>query len=496
MGEPSVSRAVLAGVFFAVLTATHGISLILAVILVLVLFVLINVENALNSSHLMIRFRQIVSPGGKYCDNSDLSAASLGSTPFFRLSSRVGLSVIVGFFISAWIIIPILAHYDLRGIITGWGHTPLLRRMADIWAGHILFQHAVSVSVFFGLIYGVWRYVCGRQFALSLVLAPFAFLGLGELFNFFAPGNVVSQQIPNRGLGVAGLIAIFPLAALVTTLSQLSGKLKAFVAIGFAAAFVFVTLDKLRPMIRSVTPTPVAFEAAAEIKKLVPQGARFAMQRDFPDEIRVVGMSHPDFWMAWQSGKSTLNVFNVESSSTPTPAYTPDSMTNQPPEQVADKLSRYGVSHVLLINQTKALTLLESERFNLVWQRPPMAILAVVPKQGQPNPASLVATECPSQAKLVSQDTERLRFVVETEAPCNATFAVGWSPKWLARIDGERVKVGKTEEGLLMVKLKTGSQEVALDFSEDIWDHLGRLLSMLAVITVAIYGWKRSRVKV
>lgn len=489
--EPSTYRALLAGVLFALLVATHGISLILATTLVLILLVLMLIDGKITSWITGLKSRGFFSRLDKYCDDTDIDTAPLNVKSTLQLSGWIGWSAIVALAVSAWIVIPIVVHYDLRGILTGWGHTPFLHRLSDIWNGHILFQRSVSFFVAVGLIYGLWRVVCGRYLAFTLVLAPFAFLGLGEVFTFLAPENVISQQIPNRGLGLAGLLAVFPLAALITTVTRPAGKFKNFLAVGLATVFVIITVDKLRPAIRAVTPTPVALAAAAELRKLVPDGARYAMQRDFPDEIRVVGMSHPDFWMAWQSGRNTLNVFNVESSSTPTPAYAPDSMTKQPPDQVADKLSSYGVTHIVLVNQAKASMLLASPRFNLVWQSPPMAILVILPRVGQPNPASLLATECPSQAKLINSDPEHLRISVETTASCNATIAVAWSPKWAVHLDNEIIKISRTEEGLLTLPLTAGAHTISLDFQQDGWDQLSILISFFACFFIFLYGWRR-----
>lgn len=490
MSKPSAYRALLAGVLFALLAATHGISLILAAALLPVLFVLIFMDSAIRSLISRSRFRQFLAKLDKYCDKPEEGATPLNLKPALQLSGWIGFSAIVAMAMSAWIVIPILVHYDLRGMLTGWGHTPFWHRLSDVWNGHILFQRGVSFWVAIGLVYGLWRVICGRSLALSLVLAPFAFLGLGEILAFLAPANVISQQIPNRGLGLAGLLAVFPLAAFITTVTRPAGRFKKLLAVAVAAVFVIIAVDKLRPVVRTVTPTPVALAAAAELRRLVPDGARYAMQRDFPDEIRIVGMNHPDFWMAWQSDRYTLNVFNVESSATPTPAYAPDSMTKQPPDKVADSLSSYGVTHVLLVNQEKASMLLASPRFNLVWQSTPMAILAVIPRHGQPNPASLLATECPAQAELIDPDPEHLRISVKATASCSATIAAAWSPKWTGRLDDKPVKIGRTAEGLLALHLPAGTHTIALDFHQDVWDQLGIIITVLACLAVVVYGWR------
>ena len=493
MVKPSAYRALLAGVLFALLAATHGISLILAVAILPVLLVLIVMESQMQVWLSRSRLSGLQSSLIKYCDTSDCELRRAKLVPISQLAWWVGLTALVAIALSAWIVIPLLVHYDLRGMLTGWGHTPLLQRLSDIWNGHILFRNGVSVWVVIGLVYGLWRVICGRPLALALVLAPLAFMCLGELFTVFAPENVISQQIPNRGLGLAGLLAVFPLAALMTTIARLMGKFQNFFAAVIGSVFIMVAMSDIRPMVRSVTPTPVAFEAAAELQKLVPDGARYAMQRDFPAEIGIVGMSHPDFWMAWQSKRNTLNVFNVESSTTPTPAYAPDSMTTRPPEQVADDLSRYGVTHILLVNLEKATMLLAAPRFKLVWQNAPLAIVAVIPRDGQPNPSSLLATQCPSQARLINSDPELLSIAVTMAKPCSATIAVAWSPKWVGSLDGAPIKLSRTQEGLLTLSLPAGTHAISLRFQQDGWDKISTLISALGWLLILAVGWKWRR---
>ena len=53
------------------------------------------------------------------------------------------------------------------------------------------------------------------------------------------------------------------------------------------------------------TPAPMLRELAVQLAAHVPDGARFVTQRDFPNERRITGVSHPDFWLPWASGRDT-----------------------------------------------------------------------------------------------------------------------------------------------------------------------------------------------
>ena len=403
-------------------------------------------------------------------------------------------SCLVAFALSAWILIPLVAHLDLRGMITGWGHTPLVQRAGDIWHGRILFAPGTALWILIGSCYCVVRSLRGQKLALPLALGPILFLLLGELCHFVSPGNVVSQQIPNRGLGYAGLIGMYGLAMLIAGAAQrlgLWGNIVIFAAILY---FTVTPLYEWRGNIRTVSPTPAAFAAAHELNRLVPPNARYVMQRDFPQEIKQFGMSHPDFWMAWQSRRNTLNVFNVESSTTPTPAYYCDKMLTDLPEQAADNLTRYGVTHVLLTNTKKATGMLTSPRFRMAWQDSEIAILTVLPKDGQPEPLSLLSDSVPIQAKRINSDPEHI--IIRTNSPFNgiATVAVAWSPKWLAILDQRPVSLVKDQEGLLSFSLPAGNHTLMIDFCKDIWDYIGMTISMLALPTVLLaIGWQIMR---
>ncbi|MEI6703479.1 MAG: hypothetical protein WCL71_08080, partial [Deltaproteobacteria bacterium] len=380
--NPSKSNILLAGVWIALLTVSHGISMILLCVIMSVLLVLIVLESRIHA------FRGY----DGFADLDSCIKETEALVPYF-----VGAGL-VAFALSAWILIPLIAHLDLRGMITGWGHTPSLQRAGDILYGRILFVPGTAPWVLLGMCYCLVRSFRGQKLALPMALGPILFLLLGEVLFFISPANLVSQQVPNRGLGYAGLIGIFCVAALIAGASRRLGIWGNIIIFSVVLYFTVAPLSEWRKNIRSVNPTPAAFAAAFELKRVVPPDARYVMQRDFPEEIGQFGMSHPDFWMAWQTGRNTLNVFNVESSITPVPAYYCDTMITESPEKAADKLARYGVTHVLLINTQKAPGMLLSPRFRKIWDSPPMAILSVVPADGQPDPSSLLTCTVPVQA--------------------------------------------------------------------------------------------------
>ncbi len=351
----------------------------------------------------------------------------LGSVrPVGRLVAAAGLAA----GLAAFWLVPSLAHRDLRGPLTTFVVDPALpERLDQIVHTAVLFQPGVIWLVLAGWLFGVWRVVRGQRWALGLAAAPLLYLVIADLFLRWNPRNLVSLQLMNRGLGYVGLIALLPLAAL---LSQIVASwpwrrvgLAGAAALAGAVALV-VASGSVRGVVRQQEPAAQLRAMAAELSRVVPPGARFAAQRDFPRELATAGVSHPDFWLAWASGRDTLNIFNVESSTTPGPDYEPDRMTGQAPDEAADELLRLGVSHVAL-------------------------------------------TYDPAAGPMLS------------------------SPKWHATVDGRQVRLGRSRDGLLTLPLPVGSSRVVLEFRSDGWDRVGVAGTLLTLAALVAWAVRRRR---
>src|SRR5205823_426639 len=127
---------------------------------------------------------------------------------------------------------------------------------------------------------------------------------------------------------------------------------------------------------------------------------RFATERAFPDEIKETHVSHPDFWLAHASGRDTLNVYNVESSSVHQAAFAPEAVGTEAPVIAADDLRHLGVTHLVTMRQATAERLVQSGEFAPVWSNGPLAIVAVAPRPGYPPVSSLLTTDVPASAAL------------------------------------------------------------------------------------------------
>jgi hypothetical protein len=308
------------------------------------------------------------------------------------------------------------------------------------------------------------------------------------------------MQLANRGLGYAGLVAILPVsAALAAGARFASARLARWRWAGAAAAAgalvvaVAVVVSPLGADRRAASelgpPVPQLQRAATELRRVVPDGARFVTQRDYPGEVLRTGVLLPATWLARASGRDSLNGWNLESSSTPEPDLEPDLyLGHRPAGMQADVLSRLGVSHVVTTGDPFADALAASDRFELVWRASPIAIFALRSVPGQPEPAALVATAAPATARVTRADPERLRIHVDASIGTPATVAVAWSPKWQGRVDGRPVELEQTSDGLIEVRLRAGRNTLELDYGPDGWDRLGVAVSALTLLLVAALG--------
>lgn len=415
--------------------------------------------------------------------------------PDARALGNVLVAFAVAGALAACALLPFWGHRDLRGIFTSWTTPPLGTRFAQIWHGQILYQPGVARLVLLGMGYGLVRVVQHKPYALALVATPLAYVvGSHAAFHLW-PSNVITPQLTNRGIGYAGVLAILPLAALLARGTRGLGRVGDVLALALAGAIVLVPVTPYRPFAKQASePIPQLREAARQLRRLVPDGARFATQRDFPGEITRTKVSNPDRWLAWASGRYTLNNFNVESSQTPGPAYEGEHILDRQPDAIADALSRLGVTHLVTVSDEGASHVAGSARLSPVWRSSPIAIFAVMPPGDQPAPAALLSATSPLRASLLDAEPEHLTIDVQTDGPTSATAAVGWSPKWHARLDGRPIPLTKSSDGLLAVGLPAGGHRLKLDFRPDIWDRIGMLITLSSVVLGGAWlvrSWRR-----
>jgi hypothetical protein len=411
-------------------------------------------------------------------------------------TGRVVAAGLGGAGLAGFWLVPFLAHNDLSGVLTTWDTPPLASRLADVLTGRVLLPQGVAVVMAAGWLWALRRRR-NRPDALLWAATPLAYVLVAHGALRVIGGNDLTLQLPNRGLGYAGLLGILSLGALGASLSRRLGAPGHLLAVALAVVVVAITAPGKYAAGQLPEAIPEMRAAAAELARLVPDGARFATERDFPWEISRTGAIHPEIWLARASGRDSLNGYNPESSSTPAAAFEPDRLHDQATSVSADHLARLGVTHVVATTDALADDLASSGRFTPVWHAHPLSILAVQPRLGDPPPASLVGADAGTgvSARLVRASAEHLGIDVGPPAPATISVALAWSPKWHGHLDGAPIALGRTGEGLVQVDLPAGSHRLALDYRSDGWDRLGlaiTALTLLAGLAVVVLG-RRAR---
>ncbi|HEY3239723.1 MAG TPA: hypothetical protein VGL92_09175, partial [Acidimicrobiia bacterium] len=427
------------------------------------------------------------------------------SWPGLRRLAGAGLAAagLAGF----WLV-PLAAHQDLRGVVTTWGTPPFGQRLAGIARGEILLPTGLGAVAVVAWAYLLWRHASGagggagaptdaamsRQakshdqqrrrrprhqsgdvgaVTMALAVVPLAYLALAHGLLRWLPDNELTLQLANRGLGYAGLLAVLGIAAFLAAVTSRLGSVGHLAALAGVAALALTAAPGRDAAAQLNEPIPPMRAAAAALSRLVPDGARFATQRDFPLEIGRTGVIHPETWLARVSGRNSLNGFNLESYSTPWAALAPDDLDESGPRTMARRLSRFGVTHVVTTGEGLFGNLTASGRFRTVWRDSPLAILEVIPEPGQPGPASLLSSPRPLQARLTDPRPEHLAFEMQAPAPSEATVALAWSPKWHAHLSTHPISLRPTSDGLVTLEIPQGTSQLRLDYRADLWDRLG-----------------------
>jgi len=243
-------------------------------------------------------------------------------------------------------------------------------------------------------------------------------------------------------------------------------------------------------------PSPAILEVADVLRREVPEHGRFVMQRAFPKEFKLTGMSHPDFWLPWVTGRNTLNIYNVESSTVYDPAYEAENLLEHPPAEEATRLARFGVTHVFLIDAPAAPELMASPAFEHVWSRDAMAILKVRRSDNPGDPTSLVTAEDGARldARVHHVDPEHIDLRIDTDRDASASLAIAWSPKWHVEVNGAGVPTEATKDKLLRISVPAGGADVRLAYGPDRVDALARFITLSTIaglIAVAVVRRRR-----
>lgn len=407
--------------------------------------------------------------------------------------------------------IPLIAHRDLQGPITAWATPPISERLADLADGSMLWPSLMSVIALAGIATAAWLAARGLRWGLFLAASPLGYLVIAHLVAVHSD-SPVSLQLANRGLGYAGLIAMVAAGAVIAApLEALAERRRPGSATGLgptlaATAIAVVVAVTIGSPNRSVVGTydsvsPDLAATASRLRVIVPEGARFATERDFPAEIVLTGIPHPDIWLAAVSGRATLNLFNPESS--PTDAgFAVERVGHRSAAASADTLAGFGVTHVVALREDTAERLSASPRFELDTRHGEITIFSIHPRPGRPEPESLVAPvdpDAPMEARLLEWSADRFVVEASTSVSTEVAFAVSWTPKWKVEVDGQPVRTASGHRHVLTAEIPPGDQsKITVSFENDNWDRLGLGVSATTVAaglaySVSLMSRRRSR---
>ena len=392
---------------------------------------------------------------------------------------RVAAACMGGAGLCGFWLVPFLAHRGLQGAVTTWGPPPLLDRLGSIAAGDILLPAGLALVVVAGWMYQLARLRrSGPTLAVAWVAIPGAYLLVAHGLPHLVGTTDATLQLANRGLGYVGLLAILAVAALLADGCRRWSSRRYVTLLVVTAAAAVIWAPGRDSAGQLPEPAPALRAAAGELARLVPDGARFATERDFPGEVQRTGVVQPDTWLAHASGRNSLNGFNLESSSTPRAALLMDNLERTSATRLALRLGRLGVTHVVATSDAFARRLTRSPRFQPVWSGPPLTILALQPASERPPPASQLSADGPIAGRLIRAEPEHFRFDVDAPDRIPVTLALAWSPKWHGTLGGAPLQLGRTGDGLVQATVPPGRSELRLDYRGDSWDRLGVLATL------------------
>jgi hypothetical protein len=396
--------------------------------------------------------------------------------------------------VSAFWLLPFLAHADLRGPFTGFGETTLGQRVGSILRGEVLFRPRVGLLILVSICIVTLAALFVDRRLLPLTLVPVSFFVLSYAL-LDIETNEVTIQLADRGLGYVGLLAVLPTSLVISAATHPLRRIGLAASLLMSSALVLVPLGHHGDLAQDFPRAVPAMSAAAErLRQLVPETGRFVVQRDFPGEIERTGVIHPETWLARESRRNTLNVFNPEAS--PSEAgFEAEEFGSKPVNQSAQALAHLGVSHVVATSATFSQELETSSRYTRVWEQLPVSIFRLDSLPVQPDTSLLMGAGRQSlEASVRGGNIESLRIRYRAPSDTHAVVALSWSPKWQATVDGDPRPLSRTKLSLLSLDLPAGEHDLNLEFRADIWDLLGRgisALTLLGVLTVGLLSWRR-----
>jgi hypothetical protein len=390
-------------------------------------------------------------------------------------------------------LVPALRLRALRGPATAWLIPPLPSRLGEVLRGEVLFPRAVALAVAAAAVVTVVRAVRSpsqwrrlRPFGAAALFLTVAHLGVGH---HYGPYELV-VQLPTRGLALAAILALQPLAELlgdiVTALRPQLPAAPVVAAVALALCVPWQLAGLLDPHQVAIPPSAELEHAAAELHDLVPPMGRHLLVAPAP--YAPVGTDEPCRWLTVASGTHSAHLYFWEATRESTAGVlAADLLVRIPPDAALPLLRRIGVTHVVATNDEQAGALLAVGGFQPVWRDGPIAIFAVVAGPAAPPPTAMLQPEAltpPStalDATPVVQQPEHLAWEVDAGPGLQVVAAVAFDPAWEASVDGEPVAVERSVDGLVRLPVPAGQHRIDVRFTGGRADPVGVALTLLGL---------------
>ena len=445
---------------------------------------------------------------------SGMSREWLGA-PVRRVVRGVAVALWAAALAGFWLV-PALRWRELQGDATAWGIPPLPTRIGEVMRGDVLFPRPVAWAVAVAAAATLGTAVLGGRPSWGRRLVPFVgalvFLFVAHLAAGHGLGpRELRVQLPTRGLALAAILLLQPLAELLGQLAMAlcgvlaggSGRhdIRAAVslsaAVGLALAVPWQLHGLLDPPQVAVPAAPSLRAAAAELHELVPPMGRHLLVIPPTPEI---GTDNPSRWLTVASGTNSAHLYFWEATKENTAGVlAADLLLSIDPATAVDGLRRAGVTHVVTADLGQATALDQTGAFRTVWQQDDVTIQQLLSAPGHPAPGDLLqpAAEEPLAlvltAKPVEQRAEHLRWSAENPAanrsPLAVVAAVAYDPGWHATVDGTAAPVRRSSDGFVELDLPVGRHRVDLRFDGARPDPAGVMLTLGGLLALLLLCW-------
>lgn len=390
--------------------------------------------------------------------------------------------------VAAFWLVPAIRDRGLRGELSAFDTPSLGERASDVLAGDVLYPTFLAVAVAVALAVALGRATrpgAPRRW-LAAPLSGLGYVAASHLVEAAGWGpRELWVQLPNRGLVLAGSLLLLPLAVVVADgLSRIGppwgGRVTAALVVGLAALSPVLLSGPLDPRQSAPAPSPDLQAVGRLTKADVDLSSRVLFVE--PSPFVPLGTSEPVRWLASASGRNTAQLYFAEATRHPGAGVLPARvLATLSAADALGPIRRAGITHVVVTTPDPARQLDGQLGYRLVETDGPLAVYEVLPDTDAPDVAELLqpdgdAVRPPTarlDARLLAADAESFRWRVDADPGPGAASTldtvvvapVAEDPGWQVTVDGRRMPVTASSEGLVRFAVPPGAHDVRLEFT-------------------------------